>query len=182
MVMQLQKDAIENNVSVESLLRRAKVIATKLNQIVDLEWIEHELSGYENIPSEEIPSYRQLIGSPKYYNPYHGWYPIVFENDEDLKTYSSAIIRLDISCIENQLNQGNIGVWIPYPFEMNNNLIQAFGNHNYGLHLDNSAFVSILNKVRNKLLDWSLELEKVGVIRDINDTTDQTVPMGFDVR
>ena len=48
-VQKLLKDVSDTNVTVASLLRTAKIIATKLKQDEALVWIDRELNGY---PSE----------------------------------------------------------------------------------------------------------------------------------
>lgn len=46
LVEQLQRDAADPNISVGTLLRRAKISAKKLGLKKVEAWIEHELSGY----------------------------------------------------------------------------------------------------------------------------------------
>ncbi len=48
LVIELQKDIIENKTDTISILRKAKLIATKLNLIDFKQWIDYELNGYEN--------------------------------------------------------------------------------------------------------------------------------------
>jgi hypothetical protein len=48
LVEELQKDALNSSVSVLDLLRKALVVATKLNIDEFKEWIELELKGYSD--------------------------------------------------------------------------------------------------------------------------------------
>ena len=59
LVIELQKDIIENKIDTISILRKAKLIATKLNLVDFKQWIDHELNGYENY--DDIPEYRNII-------------------------------------------------------------------------------------------------------------------------
>ena len=50
LVHKLQADAIDQNINVSSLLRTAKVVATKLDLQDALVWINRELDGYLEPP------------------------------------------------------------------------------------------------------------------------------------
>ena len=74
LVLELQQGALDSSVSVTDLLRKALVVARKLD-IQDIqEWLNHELNGYPEV--SEVPAYRMLQGSLKAWNPYHGWQPL----------------------------------------------------------------------------------------------------------
>ena len=103
MVLKLQADAINEDVSVASLLRTAKALATKLDLEDALIWIDRELNGYEQLATEDLPAYRRCTGEPKAWNPYHGWQPIHFEDAETMKLCSSAPIGQSLGAIEEML-------------------------------------------------------------------------------
>ena len=70
LVMELQRDALNPDNPVSNLLRKALVIATKLD-LKNLEnWITLELSGYPD--QDLVPDYRTLIGQIEVWNPFHG--------------------------------------------------------------------------------------------------------------
>jgi hypothetical protein len=70
-VLDLQRDMLDSNKKVSNLLRKAYVIARKL-EVKDFEtWTYNELNGYNQ--NLEVPLYRTLIGELRYWNPYHGW-------------------------------------------------------------------------------------------------------------
>jgi hypothetical protein len=79
---------------------RAEIIATKLDLAAFLQWINNELNGYDGVLAEDLPSYRQIHGEPKAFNPYHGWQPILFRNVETRKFYSRAPIGQAIGPLE----------------------------------------------------------------------------------
>jgi hypothetical protein len=70
LVLQLQADALNSDVSVSDLLLKAKVVATKLDLTDFLQWIEHELNGYTD--KNEVPMYRKIRGRAQAYNTYYG--------------------------------------------------------------------------------------------------------------
>ena len=76
-VIELQKEALEDNVSIESLMRKAYLVARKLNLTEFEEWINQEQNGYKG----QVPEYRYIVGEIKAWNPYYGWIPMVFSAD-----------------------------------------------------------------------------------------------------
>ena len=72
-VLELEREALDENVGIEALLRKAYLVARKL-KLTDFEkWINNEQNGYEG----EVPEYRMIGGEYKALNPYRGWIPVV---------------------------------------------------------------------------------------------------------
>ena len=69
-VIELQQESLNKNISISDLLRKALVVAKKLKISDFEEWITNELNGYEK--AEDIPAYRYVAGSVKAWNPHHG--------------------------------------------------------------------------------------------------------------
>lgn len=86
LVLELRRDALDKNVSVADLLRKALVVARKLVVKEFEEWIDGELNGYKS--GVRPPDYRTLSGSLKILNPYHGWQPLLFEDSEEAERLS----------------------------------------------------------------------------------------------
>lgn len=80
MVIELQRDALDRNVSITDLLRKSLVVARKLKIIEFEKWVSSELSGYSK--TDEIPDYRWATGSVQAWNPYHGWQSVMFEDNK----------------------------------------------------------------------------------------------------
>lgn len=167
-VLKLQTEAMDPDVPVASLLRTAKAIATKLNLDDALVWINRELNGYEDLAAEDLPSYRRLTGEPKAWNPYHGWQPIHCADPEILESISNAPIGQALGAIEEMLrgrdkDKGHFQ--FPYPPHIKTMLMKAIDMrtdmHN---RLSTGAVFNIVDAVRNLVLDWSLELEKAGIL------------------
>ena len=72
-VLELEREALDENVSREVLLRKAYLVARKLKLTDFEEWINNEQNGYVG----EIPEYRMIGGEYKALNPYRGWIPVV---------------------------------------------------------------------------------------------------------
>src|SRR4028119_1385784 len=75
LVWELQRDALNREISVLFLLRKALVVARKLNIQEFQQWVEKELNGYPEI--SYLPQYRFMFGELKAFNPYRGWIPVI---------------------------------------------------------------------------------------------------------
>jgi hypothetical protein len=161
-VERLQKDALDPNVSVSTLLRQVKLIAAKLKLETVEDWVEKELSGYGD---SDIPEYRIVVGAPRAFNPFHGWIPILLEDAKMMKLISTREIGQKISELEDLLRGENNGLQIPFPPELINTLNAgakiALGQ--MSLLVGRGAAIGIVDAVRNKVLDWAIELEKRGI-------------------
>lgn len=101
-VLELQKEALDETVSIESLLRKAYLVAKKLKLKDFEEWINQELNGYDN----QFPKYRSVRGEIKAWNPYYGWIPMILSaNVADL--VSSMPLGLPISAIADSYNSSD---------------------------------------------------------------------------
>lgn len=162
LVEELQREALDPNVSVTQLLRRAKVVAVKLKLDMVSDWLDAELNGYEG--EAVVPEYRIQPGQAKWFNPVHGWLPIHGPTSiMDKLTYRQ--VHQPISSLEDYVRRPD-GEWhAPFPQELIKSL---FGNQPYppaqaGVFLDISRFVEIVDRVRGKVLDWALDLERAGI-------------------
>src|SRR5437016_14497886 len=74
-VIELQHDALDSKTSITDLLRKALVVARKLN-LSDFEsWINAELNGWPNY--DDIPTYREVRGQVHALHAYQGWLPVL---------------------------------------------------------------------------------------------------------
>ena len=165
-VIKLQADAADSNVSVSSLLRMAKMIATKLDQKEALEWIDKELEGYSDMRSSSLPEYRQLSGSPKAFNPYRGWIPMNFGNSKNGKMLSSASVGQALGSLEEVMkNTRDKGLYYDYPHELKNELMKSMEiPMDIRIEISAGQVFGIIDAVRNLVLNWSLELEQAGIL------------------
>ena len=65
-VIELQREALDEKISIESLIRKAYLVAKKLKLKEFEEWLNQEQNGYK----KEIPEYRNITGEIKAWNPY----------------------------------------------------------------------------------------------------------------
>lgn len=171
LVQQLQADAVDRTISVSDLLRKAKIVAVKLDLAELLDWINKELDGYDDIPYDSIPNYRQLSGKPEGFNPYRGWIPIQFKSGEVERFYSRLPVRNPAGTIEHMLsaNLSKDGVLLfTYTAEMRESILEGTGHKDLlgdvAIPLSYAELSGIIDAVRNIILDWSLKLERSGVL------------------
>lgn len=166
-VIQLQEDAIGGDVDIEELLRKAYLVAHKLDIKDFKEWIRNEQNGYQN---KEIPDYRKVGGKIKAYNPVHGWTPVIFGSNspkfvETLKINSPIASILD-SCKESRLANAPVDFILPSEY------IDLFNSHAIGFETDyifrtsSSEMMKIISAVRNNILNYALLLEDNGIKGD----------------
>lgn len=166
-VLELQQDAINSEVSIATLLRRAVTVAKKLDIHELQDWLHNELDGYFN--GQPIPSYRVVYGEVNALNPYRGWEPVLFTNSKFADKIRKREVGQPSIDLENLLRESPTSDHLQMPFEPETEaLLMKSINTPFPTRI--SFFVGraqlhgILEAVRNTILNWSLELEKDGIL------------------
>lgn len=162
-VIELQKQAIDTKSDVVSLLRKAYLVARKLDIKDFSEWINNELNGYTDY--DKIPDYREIRGQVKSWNPYHGWIPVIISQSESEDILCTRKVFDSIPSLDNSIRSSDSQI-LTYSFDGATlaMLCRATGrNANYELHFSKSAIVNIIEQVKNNILDWALLLEENGI-------------------
>ncbi len=160
-VLQLQAEALDESVDIETLLRKAYLVAKKLGLSEFEEWISQEQNGYH----KDVPNYRMIGGKIKAWNPYYGWTPVVMDGKiaDQLSQFS---LGQPISAIADAYKNSDGTV----SYSVSGSLSEFLNENADGIPTQYSFFSSsaelhrILSAVRNKLLEWSIILEKNGII------------------
>jgi AbiTii len=164
-VHQLQADAANPKVPVSDLLRLAKIVASKLDLGDALEWIDAELDGYQHDDAKECPPYRKVMGTPKAFDPYRGWHAIQFDDGEMARMHSTVVVGQSIGSLEETLRRANGTLAYSYPHGLKQAMQKALKTDwDITRFVDHGQLAGIPDAVRNLVLDWSLKLEKAGVI------------------
>lgn len=162
LVLELQQEAMNPQVKVSDLLRRALVVATKLNLEEFRAWIEKELKGYKD---NKVPSYRSVRGEVKVQNPYHGLQPVIFEDSQHAKSLSESNIGTSIGELEDLLKGDEKGILhVRLPDETVSELAKSLMGMPPVLIVGQAQIYGIVDAVRNGILEWSLKLEKDGIL------------------
>jgi len=163
-ILELQRDALDRSILVPDLLRKAFLIAHKLNISEFKVWTNRELNGYENV--EEVPDYRVVQGIIKAWKPFKGWQPVIFSDEKVQKTLSIKRFLHSISEIETMINRDKKEfIHMPFPPSIGKQLQEAIGfETQVTLMVPISSLVRITDTVRTIILNWSLKLEEDGII------------------
>ena len=164
LVLELQRDVLNPEISMLVLLRKALVVARKLNIQEFQKWIEKELNGY---PEEsDLPQYRFMFGDLKARNPYHGWIPVrvppqihEFISKQPVHQPISEIETL----VETLKDNNSYLTTMPPAWE---ELLREYGHIPFEIqiHIDISQAKGVLEAVRDVVLNWSLKLEEDGIL------------------
>jgi AbiTii len=169
LILQIQQAAIDSSSSVTEALRKAKLACTKLGLTEFGDWVDRELNGYMGILVKDLPKYRILHGIPDAYNPCYGWQPILFRTAKGEASWSHTPIGMSSPALEQSIQgaqergEGNFS----YPFspetaaQLRKALPFEAQTH---VKLAVSQISEILNVVRNIILEWTLDMEKQGIL------------------
>ena len=168
LVLELQQDILNPDCDVLNALRKAHLIASKLKLTEFDEWLQHELNGYLDIDNIAIPEYREVKGSLKAYNPYRGWIPAQFINDEIEKTVCVQKMWQSLGELQELYNQCTTSTFtVQFSAEAMATVASLFNTPipmNYALHVSVHYLKTIAESVKNCLLEWTIKLEDKGIL------------------
>ncbi len=157
LVLRLQKKCLDSKESLQDLLREALLISTKLKLNDFKTWVNCELKGYDQA---EVPNYREVATTLKFFNPYQGWIPAIANNKKLSDSISHAPIRQPISELENLLQSEETNFILNIPHTLATDFMKIFGtDFRPGLFIDKSQVHGVIEQVKNLLLEWTLKLE-----------------------
>lgn len=156
-VRQLQRDILESKRGVTELLRTAKVISAKLDLDDISHWVDCELKGYR---AEMPPSYRKIGGGNlQILNPVQGWVP-AGHVDEPWPVFQPVT----------ELEELAKGEALTMPLKNHYPIESLSGSDNWEtswpqqLIISNVPIKRIIEAVKEELLNWTIELEKRGIL------------------
>jgi hypothetical protein len=156
LVRDFQRDIVQSSKSTTELLRTAKLISAKLGLNDITTWVNSELSGYSQGAS--VPDYRVLSGGDlQVFNPYRGWQYI-----NHVKR--SVPIGQPVPELE-ELAKGK-SIVLPLHGDARYELTDQIGGHvdfPQQIQLSTVRLKGLLDAIRDRLLDWSTELESRGI-------------------
>lgn len=164
LVIELQRDAVDTNISVASLVRKAILVSTKLKIAEVSEWLKHELNGY---PSEiEVPKYRTLQVQLQAWIDGRGYGPMYFDDEQHAAGLRRENVRKAVAGLESLLAD-NGAINVPFPPHIERWIMEEYDStYPPRRVIASSQIVELLNAVRNRILMWSAELEANGVVGD----------------
>lgn len=165
LIVEIQAAAIADDIDVASLLRKAKVAAIKLRQADASKWIDSELDGYKG-QYDDLPAYRQLHGTLRVKNPYHGLQPFIID-DPDTEELATRVPMGDgIATLQKLLRNHQKGHLMYNMPSGHRNILMSWMEIPLEpvLLISPSQIENILNQVTSMVLNWSLELEAQGIV------------------
>lgn len=169
-VIELEKEALNEQASVESLLRKAYLVARKLKLEEFEEWINNEQNGYKG----NAPDYRMINGEYKAWNPYRGWIPVILS--PKLGEVASRIpLNQSVSALREIYTSHENSIQFTLNTKMNALLNQSTDGFEtrFVFETSRSEIYRILSTVRNKILEWALFLEENEIIGEGMTFTDK---------
>ncbi|MGD0238646.1 MAG: hypothetical protein ABSC55_29435 [Syntrophorhabdales bacterium] len=167
-VIQLQELAVDSRNSISDLLRKALLISTKLDLKDVKQWVLSELNGYKDI--KEIPDYRRITGELMVYNPYHGYIPFIIPDTKTVEVLRQTVVVESVESLRHLLNtSGDRKGIFTYDFLPEQEaILMRLQDWVFQVRptrvAQASQLAGILEKVRTRLLDWSLNLEAAGIL------------------
>jgi AbiTii-like protein len=164
LVIQLQRECLDPNVSTVDITRKALVVARKLDVADFHKWVSKEIEGYQ--PGDEVPEYRMVHGQIKAWNPYHGWIDVVMENPKVKEVLSVRAIGQPIGELDTIVkSSGGSTIQVSFPPQTELELMRGSSVHlKSALHVSGAAVKGISDRVRDIVLNWCLDLEAKGVL------------------
>ena len=166
LIAELQRDALNQGVSVTEILQKCLLVATKLGIGEFADWARLELDGYK---TKELPEYRVISGEPVTFDPYKGYEGLRIKPHSFSEILSKIQVNQSISEIEGlhrQADRANNG-GLPMLFgpDTEKSLMDRLESPKQPyLFVRGAALRNILDVVREMVLEWSLKLESDGII------------------
>ena len=167
-LQEIQQEALDSQGDLGQILRKCKLLAAKLHSQPLADWLVWESNGYPE--KVDVPPYRvhSLRVKGHFFGPMHSEYrnapiPHALLPEEARSLYENHQIRDSIANLQWLVNNNEGGILTIDTSDLNmvlhdrvfhgHQCIQCWGE------LGVSAFVEILNSVRNRILDFAVELE-----------------------
>ena len=159
-VLELQQEALSKDANIESLLRKAYVIAKKLKLKEFEDWIKQEQDGYK----EEVPQYRYIGGALYALNPANGrWIPVGI-SDGGRNKFSSFPIKEGMSSLNDLYITAKDNVSFSISSKLTDTLNKTAPFETiYSYVVPKSQLHQVISTVQNNILNWTLLLEENGI-------------------
>lgn len=165
LIQEIIRDALDSSVRLSDLLRKVYAAATKLDLKDTCAWVKWELDGYPS--GGTFPDYRRIRGVLKVENPEIGLIPLLMDDRiwaEKLEWRSASQPVAEIEVLLRSNSKG--GVIMRFPPDVEKKLMdgQSEDPMRPVVEFDKAPFQGILDGVRNRVLEWALEMEKNGIL------------------
>lgn len=172
LVPELVNMASDPTISTTDLLRRALVVARRLGVPELVDWITSEMNGYKH--GTPLPDYRIVYGSLMAYNDVRGHdIPCSIEDHKTSEFLRRHSEHQSIPVLEKLIASG-VQLVRHFPRSIERQLEQSMMiPMRPKLVFSKPQVQGIVEMVRNRILDWALDLEERGIIGDGMSFTQQ---------
>ncbi|WP_449471670.1 AbiTii domain-containing protein [Sphingobium chungangianum] len=164
LVEEIQAQALDPAVKVSDLLRKVKVAAVKLKLDDAVDWVDKELGGYMDVDITDLPPYRRGHGTLIQQTPFsrramHG-------DTKMVGALSQVFLKEPISSLENLAASDGTKCSIGLEADLEHSIKKSMGIDNCSFNIDfgKNLVVSAVAVVRDLVLEWSLNLERQGIL------------------
>lgn len=162
-VHEIQSEILSDKTKVSSIIRKARVAARKLDLKKFEEWLIKESDGYKGVAAENLPDYRKIACTPRFFNPYHGWCPIITEDPRLYDLLHTSYLFQPIEELEIFISSDGTLTYTYAPSLTQLIRSQMAINFEIRAHVSISQISRTISGVKNILLDWAVDLEKAGI-------------------
>ena len=169
LIIELQRDALNEDISVSSLLRKAFVVAKKLKLQEWEKWINSELNGYYHLAEskqvrpenrwEELPRYRWVTVQWQLRLPSQNLIPLIFKSPQRAEMMSKSPVIESIREIEALLDTELYAFPMTIPDPLKLALYEECGGNEPRRIVFKNELHRIQEAVRNIILEWASELD-----------------------
>ncbi|MBN6518402.1 hypothetical protein JZM36_16180 [Acinetobacter pittii] len=169
LLREIQKDAVNSNVSVSDLLRKCKILAYRLGNEDFKSWVDFELNGYKS--HDLLPEYRKLyVGSKGHFVgsfgrsfnnadiPTHGL-PEKLQKICTKAIFTSPIAALESYTVNDKTGQLTESWDLAILAKYGSNMYSDFNCIQAWKVIPIAAVMGIIDTVKTKILNFVLEIE-----------------------
>ena len=168
LVEELQSRAPYKEGSIADLLRKTKLVASKLGLQDAVSWVDAELNGYPE--DAKVPEYRKVRGQLKANNGYC-WIPAIVDNESMYDVFTSRWLPYSIAELES-LSESKDLLSISWPDHLARKCFP--GATQVSIFFSPTALKGVIDRVRTMVLDWALSLEAAGIMgEDVSFTPEE---------
>ena len=168
LVLELQRMSADSTTSVSELLRRALLVASKLDLPEIQAWLTAELKGYAS--GDQVPPYRRLKGQIRARNYMNGvLMPVSFGAGVD-KALQTTSMTNSVADVEALLKGESDFLTSHFGPERQAHIREMLGEDRDWVHpflqVGRNQIAGVLEAVRTRILEMTLELERQKVLGD----------------
>jgi len=168
-IQEIQEDLLKDHIKLSITLRKAYILAVKLN-LPDLkEWLDKETQGYDS--DDEFPLYRKIQGYCKALNPLYGWNVVNFHTKQAEQELSVFYYSRTIFEVEDILSTTNFN---EFQTPLTSDLISKYGIANCNslvIVYPRRKLLNIISGAKSFLMAYVAKLSDIGIVGNDSEFT-----------